>query len=163
MKRKTPAPSLFNRDPPADGVPATAENIRRYLDAATPTNAWSAFVDHLEATCKAAEMDPSVPDGKGHAKRIRQGVRLLRGMVRDGVSKEALALAAIDVGQSWMALRVDVHAAAAIDAEKRRRPQLTVTDEQIYAAVESEKTKKAAAEKLGISERQLRNRLAVRQ
>jgi hypothetical protein len=143
-------------------VPATDENLARALKAATPANAWSEFLVHIENTCDAAEKDSSVPDGKGHAERIRRGIWLLRGMIRDGASKEALALEAIDLGQEWMALRVDVHAAAAVDAARRRIPKKTVSDAQIDAALKTEKTRQAAAAKLGISVRQISNRLKNR-
>jgi hypothetical protein len=140
-------------------VRADPSKAAELLDALSPSLQLSRALELIENHASQAEQRSNVPRNREYADKLRTHIKLLRAMIRDGGSKEAIAMIGLSLGQLWMQLRVDAHASAAMKAHRDRVPKSTVTDQQVLRAVKETSTKTAAAEKLGISTRQLQNRL----
>lgn len=159
--RATAPQSIFHRKPPAM-VPASEVTAEQFIEATSPDRQFARLMETISKQADAAEKAAGLADAAGHVARLRQGVKILKAMVRDEVSREAIALEAVDLGQDWLALRVDANAARAMEAHRARIPRKSVSDEDVALALQKFDSRAAQADYLGISVRQLTNRIKGR-
>jgi hypothetical protein len=139
-------------------VKASPADAAALFDALSPRKQLERAIEIIENHASQAEQREDLSRKDDYTEKLRTSVKLLRAMIRDEASREAIALMALSLGQLWMQLRVDAHASAAMQAHRNRVPKHSVTDAQIREALDTCETKVSAAEKLGITTKQLRNR-----
>jgi hypothetical protein len=156
-----PPRSLFKSPERAARVESldSAALIELFKAAAKPAS--TQLRENLDLIARAAakaESDPTIARGTEYAHSAASYLERLEEAIAKNDAIEA-AQAALKLAEVWMQLRADVFFAAAVrEKEHRKARNSALSDDDIRREVARSPTLKAAAERLGISERQLRNR-----
>jgi hypothetical protein len=130
-------------------------------DFQSPAEVMESSFAIISAAGLSASKSESIQRGTEYWVEIETRIQQVRNAIKSGDTIEAVN-AAMLLTQVWMQLRADAAFARDVrDAERRHRNlrhSPAVTDQQIVQAVQTYSTKKEAAERLGISTRQLRKR-----
>jgi hypothetical protein len=172
MKRRKPAPrSLFRTPEPVQlnaDDPQFVAKLKQQFSAMpkSDSEALERNLTVIESLATRARTDLEIERGSQLADDVMMKLRLLRHEVQNSGAHRTAVLA-IQVVDAYWRLRADALFARDVRAAETRHKNLegrqrkTVTDEQIAQAVANAPTKTAAAARLGITPRQLRERLRV--
>ena len=129
--------------------------VREILNAGSVDETLRENLALLEHAAAAAERDGF----SNYAGMLRKHLALLQRFRTRG-NMDAAIVEAMSLAAAYERLRADTGLARPIDAYRRSRSKLTVSDEQIVQAIAKHGTLKDAAAAVGLSERQLRTRRA---